>query len=1282
MFKQWLKQFIAVCICLITILSPLASYLTPTTAYAEDYVLVDDEDDTNGADYFIVEGEDFEKLFDFGLSEVDDIVSWVQNFKTYTVIKELGEDEYKMYFNTPNLQSIVKNRVISMISDGYNDDTYNINDTEWIVDVGHPNEAGTSLPVNAITKYGFQISSPIYMGEYPKETMSAAGIVPTSFWEGVWRAVKSVFGASFIDAPSSSNFNTITYINHGYSDKNTYVVEFFKKYYLPYFEGKIAEESCDNGDEYFNGPEDLIAETVTEEEYLNAVLYNDMHAEEYAIASAKYEVWTLIQARNGETNTIMSQHSYTQNGTFDMEFPPLTASDCETCYGTDSLQSYICSLDKYKTYFHEYANSHKKQIYVLCAAYASSSGAPTTAYDLMGIPELTTYSDSSWTVPEDCSNLALACNKSHDKLGALRCDYTYTKVNEDETTEEVTVTDVSVADAALDGHLEDITKIYASGLSGADYTDLSGLLSFWGTGSYCSSAIEWEESDFVDDNSRIVFENYNRNEITKGLYEDFIEHMDHGENPEDADDGMGQAEILYRQCMIPNDGEDGECWSNKYGDGKTTITVANVYAYSGLYKITRGNSNYYTNESLDSLKWDYDENGNEVYVELSDADVYKIINKLQSYCGPYYTIVLSNMIKLMCMTALYDGDIMPMFAMQEDDPRVMPYDVDTLITDDAENYDCTDPRVDIYKSHIIGGLVSDFTINWGFSIFIKPQITIINIAGRITEFSVFLQQLCNFDKFDEWGLSPTTMWNNAYIGLVISLLALYFIIKTVIAVIKMGTGNGNIGRITMAFLVFFLELGILLAIQADPEGMWNTVKKADEKIMSLGERMTPSFNNEDLHYLFGDNEDIEVMYYLPYLDTWAKFNTGYGLMDDEQLIDYDTDTAELKEYEPVKIGDSEINHYCVLLMDSISYYGDSSSVMTSVLENGKTYNGNSINNNAYRVVDHFLAPRVNIESQSDGDLELSVTENENFNGQFQGGGGSSFIDMLVKLLNCILMCILSLIKFMTFLWQWFMFYIFIFKVVLGKGPENKTWPQILAETFSPTLCIIFIGMYSGIIMSMSMELSGLIGLMVEISLFVLTLFVFRWWKKMDRNGMLFPATLGWLYIITNLNQHKRDTYVNELNEDFARDAKMNGLAEFDEDGNEIDYKTLEGQRKGLFNKNGNYKVGNDIDGKHKEQYERFYRHLVNTQKLGYELSDEQRAAYDKMRSDKRFAHLLEEEHKNSIPKRYRKFAKNDEQNDNSTDKELNNSSDDTSNNSDETSKNTQTENDKGGDADE
>ena len=74
MFKQWLKQFIAVCICLITILSPLASYLTPTTAYAEDYVLVDDEDDTNGADYFIVEGEDFEKLFDFGLSEVDDIV--------------------------------------------------------------------------------------------------------------------------------------------------------------------------------------------------------------------------------------------------------------------------------------------------------------------------------------------------------------------------------------------------------------------------------------------------------------------------------------------------------------------------------------------------------------------------------------------------------------------------------------------------------------------------------------------------------------------------------------------------------------------------------------------------------------------------------------------------------------------------------------------------------------------------------------------------------------------------------------------------------------------------------------------------------------------------------------------------------------------------------------------------------------------------------------------------------------------------------------------------------
>ena len=105
--------------------------------------------------------------------------------------------------------------------------------------------------------------------------------------------------------------------------------------------------------------------------------------------------------------------------------------------------------------------------------------------------------------------------------------------------------------------------------------------------------------------------------------------------------------------------------------------------------------------------------------------------------------------------------------------------------------------------------------------------------------------------------------------------------------------------------------------------------------------------------------------------------------------------------------------------DSFSYYGKSTSLVNSVMENNQIYNGVTINNNAYRVVDHFLAPRVTIEKKSGSDnLTLTTNENENYNGNFQSG----FVDLLVKLLNCILMCLLSLIKFLTFLWQWFILY--------------------------------------------------------------------------------------------------------------------------------------------------------------------------------------------------------------------------------------------------------------------
>ena len=158
------KKVIAVLLCLIILLPSLKGVVPflvslfpsmPNIVYADDYVEQDRDKESQTTYYMVSNSKQFKDLFDFDISDVlgPQLFDWVFNFKTYTIIaKSQKSGEYTMYFNTPNLQSIVKNEVIGNVADGYTDDTYDINETEWIVDVG------TDIPEdeeNIITKYGF-----------------------------------------------------------------------------------------------------------------------------------------------------------------------------------------------------------------------------------------------------------------------------------------------------------------------------------------------------------------------------------------------------------------------------------------------------------------------------------------------------------------------------------------------------------------------------------------------------------------------------------------------------------------------------------------------------------------------------------------------------------------------------------------------------------------------------------------------------------------------------------------------------------------------------------------------------------------------------------------------------------------------------------------------------------------------------------------------------------------------------------------------------------------------
>lgn len=1495
-FKDWIKQFTCVLLSLITLSTSVID------VHAKDYVK---SDSSGGCDYYIIDGEEVKDLFDFGISSVPNILDWILDFKSYTVIKDYddsdGNQRYKCYFNTPNLQSIVKNSVISKISDGYTDDTYDVNENEWIVPVGK-----NATSENAITKYGFKIPSYTYMGEYPKEVMSPAGIVPSPkrWWEVLWTAIKALFGASFLKAPDADNFNSIRYINHTYTDRSEYVLEYIKQYYLQYFEAQIpVNEAFDRTSEddddwgmtgYFKSPEDLIAMTVTKDANDDAKAYNDQFEDDYLSALQHYMMWykykdngysTVGLADGSWFNSFKSSSSelaaskelkdaegeaidgwsnkwdkinnsnvditkqifgvledfsedgwhylasrsayknkfrnwlisnlsdayviansidaadrykygnfsdgigsYNSSSSGRINGPFYTASD----YGLDpdsstfnsgtSDEALVALAADMVRYSYDYIMTHikydkekstgtrtlsrtittkQRESWLTYTIYYKDGSVPVTdtkyfsgvSYDSDGRPAWDTnkvdsvddpaysytndypsFTYSTWEVEESGlerdklykdvvsknmfsstyeedagtgsptdsgSEYNGAYNNNIDEdvdvdVNITRSDKGSCKWHLDESDpdsnkhDEYFASDSDWDDDKIDKvvitHIHSIKRTITQEKKQDQTIDKHryhnfSFVAFWdGRGTYDDNSTSkittmtnytdkflktfdfnrydvnvagksgtdnYHEEDMVHPDLQAIYKNYEHNVILMANYRLFNRYMKRGvydpDEPE-SDDLKNLSKIPYRQCMIENQGEEGDCESQKYGDEKTTLTVTNVVVYSGIYKITE---KYRSKDYKDS-------SGN--YLTLSTEDAHTLLTELQLYCGPYYNEVLSNMLKLMAYSAEYEGDNGPTAKIVDDDSRVMPYDVDTLVPTDKANYAVVDPRVRLYKDHIIGSLISDFSLDGGFAIFIKPQATIINIAGKITEISVFLQTICNFDFLDSLGLSPTKMWSDVFVTLLMLSLALFFIIKTVVAVIKMGTRST--AKVIAGFLLLALELGVIVTLSINPEASWTKIKTNVTKIANLGE-LTTVFNNGDLEYLFGGNEDYEIAYYVPYLDCWSKYNTGYGILDTEQQIDSSRDVAELIDFVNPTINGKDIGHWSVLLADSFTYHGRNNSVVNTVQYNGYAVNGSVINNNAYRVVDHFIAPRVTV-GKSDSHLTLTFADNPNYNGEFQKGIG----DILVKLANCCLCCFLSIIKLMIFLYFWWQLYLFIFNIILGLGAQGKKFSQIVIETFTPLLALVIWGIYSGTCMMVGMDASGFIGFCIIFFMFWLTLMIIRWWHDNGRGG-LFPFTLGWLYLITNLSKANRLHTAAKLEQEYEHDRMDAGIyeqpEEKDDNGETKTKSTFAKQTHDLFDDSGNMRSAQrqayDQDDKVKKAYDNWYKHYLYLRKnYGYTSTQEELAAIRSFERDTKSAERAQSlrdevdnpnsrKYKPSKPENWAKIKNNDDKED-------------------------------------
>lgn len=1239
-FKQFLAVFMCICILLpslVTIL-PIIFTIMPVPipkVYAEDYETDNDYvDEETGTIYYIIKGANLNELFDFEVKDAlkgQQALDFITTFKSYTVIGRKANGEYAFFFNAPTIQTNLKDRLISKINDGYTDDTYDVNETQWIVDVGETDKDSefSFEKENVISKYGFAVPSPTYMGEYPKLAMSTANIIPRSGWAKIWRGIKSFFtGCSFLDAPDASSFKTITYLNHTYKDRNEWIIEAFMDYFMIYCMGWVAYDGNGQGQQpymytenvqysgggnvvgsmanydwenktdyapkikkyndykkeaevygvtipelspgnypYFTSAQDLIEKTVTDAEKDAAVKWLNEHVKEREEAHFLEDTYNAYVGCGTTTETVTLNGSDTVTITYNGFIN--NNGDFER-FRTEFLFNHELSDERNASYIEAYNSAMKIQIVQQAMKASGLQANPEERgediVNAVAHPPYIVYKPNPEEVPDGT-----------DKDGKPK-------------TKKVTKPPAIIATGAFDGsmgtflgynydgntsHRIPLSRIQAA----LDYLDV------------------FVKYDFQRNNFLTEFDEYilqKEAECQRTIYNYFVFLITFSEGDETT---KKNPIIAYRQCLIKSEKEE-QCISKKYGE-KTTITIASLYAYSGLYKICEDPANHPKRES----------DGTPNPYKLTRAGAIKTIQHIQNYCGPYYTEVLQNLIKLMGKTmpngSGTSNELNELISNKCADPRIMPYDVSSLSKGDMINYTIKDPRVELYKDHIVGGIISDLTLNWGFSVYIKPQKTLINLGGKITEIAIFFQRLCSLDKLDEWGLSPTTMWQNGFIALVMAFVALYFIVVTVYSIIKMGTRSAS--KIILGFIVLLLELGFFTLLINNPQRVWNKTKTIVTKVSNLGEEIGKDrFDNYGLDYLYASASNTEVTYYLPYLDMWSKYNTGYGMLADEQLIVPDgqtdlPDLPELKEIEELPtINGNNINHYSVLLMDAISYYGKGNSVsgITVKDENGQliTYNGSTINNNAYRVVDHFLAPRVKVVGEGvealkgyntieqlyqamlngsignalEKPINLEFSENENYNGEFQSG----FIDIIVKLLNCLLAAFLSLIKFLVFIWQWFMFYIFIFRVVLSKT-EHKNWRDILVETFSPVLCLVFLGIYSSLAIWLGMSIDGIIGLGLMLAMFWVTFQIILIWKDL-RRGTLFPQTLKPVaYILESIFKHRKgldttaeeEINVEDMSLDTIKDARDIGF-EFESEEDVLDFAKF---TELLFDADGNMK---------------------------------------------------------------------------------------------------------------
>ena len=366
--------------------------------------------------------------------------------------------------------------------------------------------------------------------------------------------------------------------------------------------------------------------------------------------------------------------------------------------------------------------------------------------------------------------------------------------------------------------------------------------------------------------------------------------------------------------------------------------------------------------------------------QLTGADAKEIVSELQQICGYRYAELAQGLI------------VATGIANDQKVERIMPYDLSRMNADDKALFDgVTDHRAEMQNS-LLGTGYDKSLLN-----FFKSALMV--VSGKLAEITVAINNCANFGFLDVMGLDPTFIWTHPILSFLLTIMGIAFviyIIKTAFSVMMGSKGGNPIALGCKAFLILIISL-LIYNFGSDPERAYSFIKNTSSKVLALSNSALT--NNSSLSSLYGNGDDVEkenCSLWLPYFNTWTIYNTNHGILENAQTIDTKT------SLEPEEDG---------LISPQIDGVTQTlwSTVLAEEATTEKSYSGN-----VYRMIDHFMAPRVSVVSLSKTGtdrISLDVKQNENFNGEVQSTLNFASIPWQILLLIWVIIKVVLFFEF-------------------------------------------------------------------------------------------------------------------------------------------------------------------------------------------------------------------------------------------------------------------------------